>query len=588
MFRRPDFRIKAPLYAGKRDDCTLKLFLSKFEKFCTHHEVENEEKLNYLGLTLEGAALEFFDNTKQRNNEITYDDMIECLKERFDETKIKLVIRSELNDRKKKPDETITDFYAELDKEAAKIELADAEILFLFINALPSEMKRYIALQAPATARIAYQMAKNYEQITTYAKPPDTQSIIDFLKQEKQQKSKDQATTSVVIPNTDKKEFREMKMEIANLQEKVDDFISAQKYINQNGSTDPCFDRFDQNHDFGDDNRWDHKSAAYRKESPPHSQPSITTYTDKQHDNQNSLNDYEFGNNTNGAFCSAFHTNNSDKEHIKHDSNHENVFRTNPRYNDNNNPNKKNTSPRSLRYKRQNFCCYSNMNNQHNRGQYTQNINSQNDKNSQNYNINYNRNRYQSQFNSGYNKYDDKSPFPNSRRRSFQHPTDYNSNRQFSPKMPGQDAHPNRYENYTNTPPTTRNNQRFHSHPDKASGAFGHTFHTSNHSDKTGYNSRYKQSQSTSRNNKYETTCHNFMHNSRREFFNVVMTKTVINNNFRQKRQVLTPESNPTQTINHITITTITKVQINIIILYRIHGGKPFNIRTTKIFRQIK
>ena len=351
MFHRPDFRIKAPLYAGKRDDCTLKLFLSKFEKFCTHHEVENEEKLNYLGLTLEGAALEFFDNTKQRNNEITYDDMIECLKERFDETKIKLVIRSELNNRKKKPDETITDFYAELDKEAAKIELADAEILFIFINALPSEMKRYIALQAPATARIAYQMAKNYEQITTYAKPPDTQSIIDFLKQEKQQKSKDQATTSVVIPNTDKTEFREMKMEIANLQEKVEiltsevtrqnsnDLISAQKYINQNGPTDPCFDQI---HDFGDDNRWDHNSDAYRQESRPHSHPSVTTYTDNQYTQQNSLNDYEFGNNTNGAFCSAFRTSNSDKERIRHDSSHEKVSRTNPRYNDYN-PKRKNT-----------------------------------------------------------------------------------------------------------------------------------------------------------------------------------------------------------------------------------------------------
>ena len=134
--RNPDWKLRPPNFSGKKTEL-VKHFFSKFEKFSEHHEVPQDELVSCLGLMLEGEALEYFDNQIAKEEDQTYDDVKASLFLRFDDEKIKLVIRSKLSNRRLKTGETVTELFAEIEKEGAKVGLSEEDLLFVFLNGLP-------------------------------------------------------------------------------------------------------------------------------------------------------------------------------------------------------------------------------------------------------------------------------------------------------------------------------------------------------------------------------------------------------------------------------------------------------------------
>ena len=110
----PDLKLRPPTYSGKKSE-RIRQFFSKFEKLMVHHRVAQNERVRYLGLMIEGDALEYFDNLLARENDREYAEVKASLISRFDDERIKLVIRSKLNNRRLQTEESVTDFYSELE-----------------------------------------------------------------------------------------------------------------------------------------------------------------------------------------------------------------------------------------------------------------------------------------------------------------------------------------------------------------------------------------------------------------------------------------------------------------------------------------
>ena len=112
--------------------------------------------------------METFDNIITHENvDISYEYVKTQLYLRFDDEKIKLVARSQLNNRRMKTGENVTEFYAEIEKEGSKIGIGDGDLLFIFLNGLEKGMRKHVALLEPHDARSAFEAAKSYEQISS-------------------------------------------------------------------------------------------------------------------------------------------------------------------------------------------------------------------------------------------------------------------------------------------------------------------------------------------------------------------------------------------------------------------------------------
>jgi len=215
--RHQDLKIRPPKFTGKKGE-QIKQFFSRFEKYIQHHQVPQANRVNCLGLMLENDALEFYDSLLANDGNITYDVVKDSLILRFDDDRIRLVIRSNLHNRKLKAGETITEYYSEMHKEGAKIGISDEDFLFTFLNGLPQNIKQHVALREPADAAEAFKEAKNFEQIKLLEDTnDDAKTLIDNLRVELAKENK----ASAASLSTDKRELKEVKDTLQQLQESI-------------------------------------------------------------------------------------------------------------------------------------------------------------------------------------------------------------------------------------------------------------------------------------------------------------------------------------------------------------------------------
>jgi hypothetical protein len=215
--RNHDLKLRPPKFTGKKGE-QIKQFFSRFEKYIQHHEVAQVERVTCLGLMLENDALEYYDNLIDENNDQEYEDIKDCLILRFDDERIRLVIRSKLHSRKLKVGESITEYYSEMQKEGAKITLSDEDFLFIFLNGLPKNIKQHVALQNPENTMAAFRIAKNFEQIRMLEDDStDSKKLVETLRLELGKGN----TATTASASADKNELKELKETLHQLQETI-------------------------------------------------------------------------------------------------------------------------------------------------------------------------------------------------------------------------------------------------------------------------------------------------------------------------------------------------------------------------------
>ena len=88
-------KLKAPIYSAAKSQ-SIKQFFSRLEKYFEHQRVEENDRVEALGLVLESIALEAYDSLRRNEENIEYENLKTALIERFDESDQKLVIRNKL------------------------------------------------------------------------------------------------------------------------------------------------------------------------------------------------------------------------------------------------------------------------------------------------------------------------------------------------------------------------------------------------------------------------------------------------------------------------------------------------------------
>ena len=155
-----NLRIKPPLFSGKKGE-NIKQFYSKLEKYIEAQRINEYQKINVTGLCLDGDALEHFDSIRGADGEAaTYEEIKEAMVNRFDDDKIAIVIRSRISKRGLKANESVTEYFNELRREANKIQMSDDAFLFAFIQGLPHSYMKQILVQNPKSLDEALLIAK--------------------------------------------------------------------------------------------------------------------------------------------------------------------------------------------------------------------------------------------------------------------------------------------------------------------------------------------------------------------------------------------------------------------------------------------
>ena len=159
-----NIKLRPPQFSGKRNE-NVKQFFSKFTKYAEHQGIAEEDMVEATSLVLEGDALEMYDSLVRNNADLDYEGLKDTMIAHYDEDKIDFVVRSRINKRMLKSNESVTDYFNDLRKEAMKIDLGDEALLYAFIEGLPAYMAEHIVCQNPRTPTEALNCAKTLEQI---------------------------------------------------------------------------------------------------------------------------------------------------------------------------------------------------------------------------------------------------------------------------------------------------------------------------------------------------------------------------------------------------------------------------------------
>ena len=164
-----NLRLKPPTFSGKQGE-NIKQFFSRLEKYLEVQQIQDNEKVEAAGLCFEGFALEHYDALIRTNRNIEYEELKQSMTSRFSDEKISIVVRSKINKRTLKANETVQAYYNELKISADQIEMSDEAFLFAFIQGLPADMRKQIVIQKPETSEEALDIAKTLEQMDSLDK----------------------------------------------------------------------------------------------------------------------------------------------------------------------------------------------------------------------------------------------------------------------------------------------------------------------------------------------------------------------------------------------------------------------------------
>ena len=94
------------------------------------------------------SSLEYFDSSDEEIRE-DYDLLKEHLIEHYDTPNPMTTQWNNLNQRKQRDNESVTQYYDDLIKMGRRMDIAGANLIYIFINGLPSETKLHLSLYDP-------------------------------------------------------------------------------------------------------------------------------------------------------------------------------------------------------------------------------------------------------------------------------------------------------------------------------------------------------------------------------------------------------------------------------------------------------
>ncbi len=320
-----NMKLRAPTFSGAKSQC-VKVFFSRLAKYLEHQEVRERNKVEALGLCLEGAALNAYDSMIRNNEDAEYEELRVALIARFDDNSIDIVIRSKLSNRKLKSGESIAEYYNELRTHADQIQISDQELLYIFISGLNVDMQKHLVCQNPESCEQAVSQAKALQQVSKMGQSNAIEQLKCDLKD-----NQVSALSSGHDADFQNSVLDFMSETVSAMRSVQDRFHNSDSYHNKPGA------RFQENYDRPGSNQSQRNSTQGFNDS------SMASSTGPQNsrDNYNRPSDgnrNRFENHRNNYFRPFDNSRNqSDGRNNFIPNNEHNNNRYNNRYNDNNN-----------------------------------------------------------------------------------------------------------------------------------------------------------------------------------------------------------------------------------------------------------
>ena len=154
-------------------------FLGKFDRLAAYGEWDDEKKLGVFPLLLDDKAYDFYE-ASPRQVKTNYDRLKTAFLAHFEPNKSKLVRWNELCQKSITVGQSISEYHDEIRKDASKIGgITEEQLMIVFLNGLPTEIKEHVALQQPKSLAEALKKARFFESIKAESK--EKKSLIETL-----------------------------------------------------------------------------------------------------------------------------------------------------------------------------------------------------------------------------------------------------------------------------------------------------------------------------------------------------------------------------------------------------------------------
>ena len=143
----------------------VKCFFLQLDRFHDLDNTSEEKKAGLLPFSLEGRSLDFYEGCNEALKR-DYEQIKDAIILHFKNNKSEAHLWQELTRLNKKSDQTVLDFYLEIQKKANRIHgLTDRELKFIFIGGLPMQIRKQVEACEPSTLNMAFEKARLFEQI---------------------------------------------------------------------------------------------------------------------------------------------------------------------------------------------------------------------------------------------------------------------------------------------------------------------------------------------------------------------------------------------------------------------------------------
>ena len=143
----------------------VKSFFLQLDRFHDLDNTSEEKKAGLLPFSLEGRSLDFYEGCNEALKR-DYEQIKDAIISHFKNNKSEAHLWQELTRLNKKSDQTVLDFYLEIQKKANRIHgLTDRELKSIFIGGLPMQIRKQVEACEPSTLNMAFEKARLFEQI---------------------------------------------------------------------------------------------------------------------------------------------------------------------------------------------------------------------------------------------------------------------------------------------------------------------------------------------------------------------------------------------------------------------------------------
>ena len=149
--------VKAPIFQGDGGDALS--FIEQYQLYAKFFGWTDQQAFNAFPLSLTGNAQIWY-STIDKSQIANLSDLLDLFRDRFLNSSQHWILRQELLKRRQAPQESVSDFAADIRKRAQRLKIPEQEQLHYFVQGLRPELRNYVMLQQPETLEQAENAAK--------------------------------------------------------------------------------------------------------------------------------------------------------------------------------------------------------------------------------------------------------------------------------------------------------------------------------------------------------------------------------------------------------------------------------------------